>query len=195
MSAADMVREFHATFGLDMAETPALVAAGLAWQRQRLLVSETGEVADAVTDNDLAGIAQELADVVYVAYGTALAYGIDLDAVLAAVHAANMTKLGADGKPIVVGGKVLKGPNYRPPNVAGVLTRSLRRPPLRTPTPGRTDAHFSPGCEGEIPDHQGVFGACPMPGCATSRRQHEAADRIQDLTYELLGDDARGGAR
>lgn len=190
-----MVREFHAAFGLDAADTPALIGAGLAWQRQRLLVSEVGEVADAVTDNDLAGIAQELADVVYVAYGTALAYGIDLDAVLAVVHAANMTKLDADGKPIVVGGKVLKGPHYRPPNVAGVLARSLRRPLLRTPTPSRTDLHFSPGYEGETPDHGGVFETCPMPACVTSRRQHEAAAEIQAITAELFADDTRGGAR
>ena len=46
------------------------------------------------------------------AYGTAHVYGIDLDAVLDEVHASNMTKLGADGRPIRrADGKVLKGPD------------------------------------------------------------------------------------
>lgn len=69
----------------------------------------------------LAEIAQELADVVYVAYGTALAYGVDLDAVVGEVHRANMTKLGLDGHPVVRNGKVVKGPGFRPPDVAAVI--------------------------------------------------------------------------
>ena len=43
-------------------------------------------------------ITQEIADLVYVAYGAALAYGIDLDAVIEEVHRANMSKLGDDGQ-------------------------------------------------------------------------------------------------
>lgn len=70
----------------------------------------------------LEGLARELADVVYVAYGTALTYGIDLDAALAEVHRANMSKLGADGRPIQrEDGKVIKGPNFEPPD----MTRAL----------------------------------------------------------------------
>ena len=61
------------------------------------------------------------------AYGTAHVYGIDLDAVLDEVHASNMTKLGADGRPIRrADGKVLKGPDYRPPDIAAVLDALLR---------------------------------------------------------------------
>lgn len=62
--------------------------------------------------------------VVYVAYGTALSYGIDLDAVLAEVHRSNMSKLGADGRPIHrEDGKAMKGPGYTPPDIAAVLGR------------------------------------------------------------------------
>lgn len=61
---------------------------------------------------------------VYLAYGTAAEYGIDLDAVLAEVHRANMSKLGPDGRPALrEDGKVLKGDCYRPPQVADVLRR------------------------------------------------------------------------
>jgi len=57
-------------------------------------------VAAAVRGGRQDAIAQELADLVYVAYGTALAYayGIDLDAVIEEVHRANMSKLGDDGQ-------------------------------------------------------------------------------------------------
>ena len=40
---------------------------------------------------DLIGIADALADIVYVVYGTALTYGIDLDSVLREVHRSNMS--------------------------------------------------------------------------------------------------------
>lgn len=57
-----------------------------------------------------------------------------------------------------------------------------------------TDRHFSPGYEGEIPNHLGAFETCPMPACVTSRRQHEAAADIQQITSEMFADNARGGA-
>lgn len=121
--AAEVVREFHETFGLPVADTPQMAGIGLARQRHQMFLSEVSELGSAVLEGDLPGIAQELADVVYVAYGTALTYGIDLDAVIAEVHAANMTKLGADGKPIMMDGKVQKGPYYMRPDVARVLAR------------------------------------------------------------------------
>ena len=59
------------------------------------------------------------------AYGTAHVYGIDLDAVLDEVHASNMTKLDENGRPLRrADGKVLKGPGYRPPDVAAILRRA-----------------------------------------------------------------------
>lgn len=118
-----LVREFHETFHLPMSDVPALVDGNLARQRHQILLKEVTEVYTAVLQNDLPGIAQELADCVYVLYGTALTYGIGLDTVLAAVHAANMTKLFPDGTPHHVDGKVVKGPNYTKPDIAVVLAR------------------------------------------------------------------------
>jgi len=101
---------------------PGWPSAELAALRQRLLVEETVEVGEAVADDDLAAIAQELADVVYIAYGTALTYGIDLDAVIAEVHRANLSKLDENGRPLYrFDGKVAKGPRYQPPDIRGVL--------------------------------------------------------------------------
>ena len=48
------------------------------------------------------------------------------DEAMAEVHASNMSKLGADGKPILrADGKFLKGPNYRLPNLYPIVKRLL----------------------------------------------------------------------
>ena len=61
---------------------------------------------------------KELADLVYVCYQYADNMGWFLDEALNRVHESNMSKLGEDGKPIYrEDGKVLKGPNYKPPNL------------------------------------------------------------------------------
>jgi len=61
---------------------------------------------------------KELADLVYVCYQFAENMGWFLDEALDRVHESNMSKLGEDGKPIYRNdGKVLKGPNYKPPNL------------------------------------------------------------------------------
>lgn len=104
-SVSVLVREFHSAFGLTLADKPTLVSVELGEARQRLLEEEVSELATAVRSNQLAEIAHELADVVYVAYGTAISYGIDLDAVLHEVHTANMTKRSSDGRAVVRDGK------------------------------------------------------------------------------------------
>ena len=61
---------------------------------------------------------KELADLVYVCYQYAENMGWLLDEAMNSVHESNMSKLGEDGKPIYrEDGKVLKGPNYKPPNL------------------------------------------------------------------------------
>ncbi|MER6563069.1 MazG nucleotide pyrophosphohydrolase domain-containing protein [Streptomyces sp. NPDC001027] len=123
-SPADLVREFHHAFGLDARSTPTPVSPGLAAQRRDLLAEEAAEVAEVSVGGPLDRLAHELADVVYVAYGTALVHGIDLDAVLAEVHRSNMTKLGPDGRIVRrADGKVLKGEHYEAPDVSAVLRR------------------------------------------------------------------------
>jgi len=65
---------------------------------------------------------KELADLVYVAYQYAENMGWFLDEALDRVHLSNMSKLGEDGKPIYrEDGKVLKGPNYKPPDLTDLI--------------------------------------------------------------------------
>ena len=65
---------------------------------------------------------KELADLVYVCYQYAVNMGWDLDEALDRVHKSNMSKLDEEGKPIYrEDGKVLKGPNYKPPNLEDLV--------------------------------------------------------------------------
>src|SRR6478752_9837648 len=123
--ARDQVGDFHRAYGLPVRSEPtAAIGPDQVTLRQALIEEETRELAEAAEAGDLVGVADALADIVYVAYGTAHVYGIDLDAVLDEVHSSNMTKLGADGRPIRrADGKVLKGPGYRPPDIQAVLRR------------------------------------------------------------------------
>ena len=121
--AAAAVAEFHKAFGLPMRQLPgADVGEALAGLRVALLEEEVGEFVTASEKGDLVAIADALADITYVIYGTALTYGIDLDSVLREVHRSNMSKLGNDGKPLIRDdGKVLKSERYFPPDIASVL--------------------------------------------------------------------------
>ena len=65
---------------------------------------------------------KELADLVYVCYQYAENMGWFLDEALNRVHESNMSKLGEDGKPVYrEDGKVLKGPNYKPPTLTDLI--------------------------------------------------------------------------
>ena len=63
-------------------------------------------------------VLKELADVVFVCYQFAAAYGLDLDTAMERVFESNMSKLDDNGNPIYRSdGKVLKGPNYVKPDL------------------------------------------------------------------------------
>ena len=65
---------------------------------------------------------KELADLVYVCYQYAANMGWDLDEAMYRVHESNMSKLDDHGNPILrEDGKVLKGPNYSPPNLEDLV--------------------------------------------------------------------------
>ena len=65
---------------------------------------------------------KELSDLVYVCYQYAENMGWFLDEAMNRVHVSNMSKLDKDGKPIYRDdGKVLKGPNYKPPDLSDLF--------------------------------------------------------------------------
>ena len=65
---------------------------------------------------------KELADLIYVCAQYAENMQWDIEQALRRVHQSNMSKLGEDGKPIKrEDGKVLKGPNYQPPDLSDLV--------------------------------------------------------------------------
>lgn len=93
--------------------------------RVSLLAEEFREYLEAELANDLVGIADGLADMEFVIHGTAHEYGIPQDASFNEVHRSNMSKVGEDGKAVVSeSGKILKGPQFSPPDIAGILKRA-----------------------------------------------------------------------
>ena len=127
----EKVREFHKAFGAALDQP---ISQDLVNLRIHLIEEEGLELGkefyadyasypcDAyINPPDKAKVAKELADLLYVVYGTAATFGIDIDRVFDEVHKSNMSKLGEDGKPVYrEDGKVLKGPNYTPPNLEWV---------------------------------------------------------------------------
>jgi hypothetical protein len=117
----------------------------------RLMLEEIDEVIAAMqlyyegrqnAGDALVEVAQELADLLYVTYGTAITMGIELDPIMQAVHEANMSKVWStqeieehvferdckivahtDGRWIVYrpDGKILKPPSYQKPDIADAL--------------------------------------------------------------------------
>jgi predicted HAD superfamily Cof-like phosphohydrolase len=116
--------EFHEAFDLTRSKTTQFPDRDVRKLRIELLREEWEEYLDGESNDDLVEIADALADIVYIAYGTAVSYGIPLDEIFDEVHSSNMSKLGDDGKPVYRDdGKVLKGPRYRPPNVQSILEK------------------------------------------------------------------------
>ncbi len=73
---------------------------------------------------DLANVGDAIIDCMYILIGTAIEFGLSdkLTAMFDEVHKSNMSKLGEDGKPIYrEDGKVMKGPNYKEPNLIDIV--------------------------------------------------------------------------
>ena len=97
-------------------------------RQKNLIVEEFKEFLDAdgmmfrAGPGPKADCLKELADLVYVCYQYAANQEWDLDEALDRVHKSNMSKLDDDGNPIFrEDGKVLKGPNYAPPNLEDLV--------------------------------------------------------------------------
>lgn len=135
----DQVAEFHRAFGQPIADRPGVPGKERVELRRKLHNEEADELDTELRTRtlddrysrlvDIVSVAKELADVLYIAYGTALEFGIDIDAVFAVVHASNMAKLGPDGKPVYRDdGKIMKPDGWKPPDIASELIRQGWQP-------------------------------------------------------------------
>jgi predicted HAD superfamily Cof-like phosphohydrolase len=118
------VEEFHKAFGLFVADSPCIPEEKIRHLRTSLIAEEAVEVAVALEVEPLENKAKELADLLFVTYGTIISYGLQdiMEKIFDEVCKSNMSKLGKDGKPIYNNlGKVLKGPNYIPADIKSLL--------------------------------------------------------------------------
>jgi len=113
-----MVREFHETFGILVHGRPSVADERTRQLRVRLIEEEFAELREALEHENLPSIAKELADLLYVVYGTAVSYGIDIEPVFREVHRSNMSKVGGYKRD---DGKWVKPDHYSPASVAPIV--------------------------------------------------------------------------
>lgn len=91
--------------------------------RLQLIQEELAELAEAMLEGSTVGCLDALTDLTYVVDGTYLTTGLGHYklAALAEVHRSNMSKLGPDGPITSSAGRVVKGPDYSPPDLRSVL--------------------------------------------------------------------------
>ena len=145
----ELVREFHSTFDHPIAPIPTVGTRELRELRIALIAEELSELCVALqvelrlhvfipgitpggctlkvnalenSHIDLVEAADALGDIDYVVAGTNLALGIPADKVINEIHRSNMSKNGPDGIPLRrEDGKILKGPNYTPPQLEKII--------------------------------------------------------------------------
>lgn len=116
--AQKMVQEFHEQFEIHVSQTPSTLDKPTQTLRFRLIQEEFEELQEAMQEKDLPAIAKELADLLYVVYGTAVSLGIDMEPVFKEVHRSNISKVGGYKRE---DGKWVKPPTYSPASLDKIL--------------------------------------------------------------------------
>jgi predicted HAD superfamily Cof-like phosphohydrolase len=123
MSFFDDVEEFHKAFKINANERPEFPDIAEQDLRMKLIREEVAELELAHRWENFVEVADALADIIYVACGMAVSYGIPLNEVWEEVHRSNMAKL----DPVLHApiyredGKVMKPPGWTKPDIEGVL--------------------------------------------------------------------------
>tara|TARA_Y100000780_G_scaffold232443_1_gene263962 strand:+ start:6033 stop:6404 length:372 start_codon:yes stop_codon:yes gene_type:complete len=117
MNPFDLVKEFVVKFKRPIGRSQKNMDLG--WN---LIHEEYHEVLEEIQNRsmdevNMMDLTEELADLQYVINYMAVVNNLPLMEVFEEKHRANMSKVGNDGNPVLrEDGKILKGPNYQPPN-------------------------------------------------------------------------------
>lgn len=113
-----LVLEFSKAFGIPIKESPTIdIEDNIKNLKISLLKEELSEVIEAIEElsikdnNDISHLAKELSDLLYVLYGTVIAFGLQykFDEIFEVTHQSNMSKLDKHGNSILrKDGKILK---------------------------------------------------------------------------------------
>lgn len=121
------VKKFHKVYGLGYKKSPIAKLDDTKLKlRFDLMQEENEEYLEAAQNDDLVEVADALGDMLYILCGTIIEHGMQdkITEVFNEIQRSNMSKLGADGKPIYrEDGKVMKGPAYFKPNIAEILDK------------------------------------------------------------------------
>jgi predicted HAD superfamily Cof-like phosphohydrolase len=126
LESIDMARECLAE-ALDILKYGAELGCRMCL-RLALETEELGELAEALQEGDLEAALDAQVDRRYIADGTTLELGLAgvFDEAFRRVHAANMAKLGPDGKPIIdATGKIRKPAGWVAPDLSDLVRREL----------------------------------------------------------------------
>lgn len=117
-SSQNKVKEFHVCFDIPVAYSPTNLTDDAKQRRMNLINEETAELYVNMLADNLVGVADGLADLLYVVLGTAVEYGIDIEPIFNEVHRSNMTKVGGTKR---YDGKWIKPSNYSPADIESLL--------------------------------------------------------------------------
>jgi len=122
MSNFNKVKTFMNTYGQEIKDNASFPDKKIVQLRIDLIQEELNELKDAINNNDIIEVADALTDILYVTYGAGHSFGINLDKCFNEVQDSNMSKLDENKQPIYNdNGKVMKGPNYFPPNLKKII--------------------------------------------------------------------------
>lgn|SRR5678816_48561 len=122
------VLEFHRAFGVLISPVPRIPPWDVRQLRFNLENEEWRELMEGEELGCIPDIADAIVDLIYVLIGRAVCYGVDLRPLWDAVHRANMSKLGPDGKPIRrEDGKVIKPEGWKPPDISALIVEQMEK--------------------------------------------------------------------
>jgi predicted HAD superfamily Cof-like phosphohydrolase len=123
--AQKMVLEFHKKFSHYTQNIPAFPPKEIREFRIDLIKEEVNELVDGIYAYQhgiseiecLTEVADALGDILYVVYGTALAFGLDIEPIFEEIHRTNMLKSFNKSK----AGKSIKGPEWQEPQLESII--------------------------------------------------------------------------
>lgn len=122
-----MVEEFHRKFDILVQASPTEASEDTKRLRIRLIQEEFDELKESMAEGNLAALAKEMADLLYVVYGTAVSYGIDMEPVFREVHRSNLSKVGGYKRE---DGKWVKPPTYSPASIEPIIDAQVDGGPI-----------------------------------------------------------------
>jgi predicted HAD superfamily Cof-like phosphohydrolase len=113
-----MLKEFNEKFKIQVPGKPSLISEDRFLFRNKILLEESSEYIIGAAKGDIENVAKELADILYVVYGTILEHGLEekMEEIFEEVHHSNMSKDFDEYK-------MVKGKNYFKPNLKKIFNK------------------------------------------------------------------------